>query len=568
MTSIYEQKPWLKWYPEGVSWEVECPKVSLGEAFDRATEKWNNRTAAIFYGNKISYKELRRRVDTLATALSSLGIQKGDRVGLLLLNSPEYLVSFFACIKIGAVVTPISPVYVSSEIKHQLEDSGAESLICQDILYEGVQKSGVPLKNVILTNISESLPKLKKMMGQTILRGVYQKMAAPPATILDREGMHQLQDLIASHPADPPKVEIDPDQDLAVLPYTGGTTGPPKGVMITHANAVANVRQFVQYQPILEEGKENLIAYMPYYHAAGQAVGVLMGVLEGYTQVTITTPEMDDILTAIVKHNASFFLGAPTMYEMLKDYEKTNRVPWRKIKVILSGADSLHEETGIEWQERTGTTIGEGYGMTETTATTHMEAAGRERPGAIGFPIPGTLSAILDPEEDEFMPVGELGEIVTCGPQVTQGGYWKRPESTQDCEAFINGVRWWRTGDLGRMDEDGYFYVYDRKRDLIKYKGLRVFAREVEEAIKSHPDVKEVGVVGVPDKKVGEYVKAIIVLEGDARGKTSETDIVEFCKDKLAHYKLPRAVEFVGEIPKTDIGKVSRREIRSQDEEE
>ena len=567
MTSIYEQKPWLKLYPEGVKWEMEYPKVSLGEAFDRATDKWANRPAIIFYGNKITYKELRQKVDRLANALAGLGIKKGDRVALLLLNSPEYVVSYYAVIKAGGVVTPISPVYVSSEIKHQLEDSGAEVLICQDILYEGVEKSGVSLKHTILTNISESLPKLKRMMGQSILRGVYQKMAAPPAAVLNQQGMHQLQELIASHPAEPPQIDVDPENDLVVLPYTGGTTGPPKGVMITHANAVANVRQFVQFQPVLEEGRENLIAYMPYYHAAGQAVGVLMAVLEGYTQVTITTPEMDDILAAIVKHKASFFLGAPTMYEMLKDYEKTDRVPWRKIKVILSGADSLHEETGRDWHERTGTTIGEGYGMTETTATTHMEAAGREKPGAIGFPLPGTISAILDPEKDEFMPVGELGEIVTAGPQVTLAGYWGRPESTQECESFINGVRWWRTGDLGRMDEEGYFYVYDRKRDLIKYKGLRVFAREVEEAIKTHPDVKEVGVVGVPDLKVGEHVKAIIVLEGDARGKTSEADIVEYCKDKLAHYKIPRLVEFVGEIPKTDIGKVSRREIRSMDEE-
>lgn len=568
MTSIYEEKPWLKWYPEGVSGEVECPKISLGQAFDKSTEKWANKTAVIFYGSKITYKELRRRVDCLATALAKLGVQKGDRVALLLLNSPEYLVSFYASVKIGAVLTPISPVYVSSEIKHQLEDSGAKVLICQDILFEGVEKSGVALEHVILTNISESLPKLKRMMGQGILRGVYQKMAAPPTEILDREGVHQLQDLISSHHANPPEVDIDQDKDLVALPYTGGTTGPPKGVMITHANAVTNVHQVCQYQPILEEGKENLIAYMPYYHAAGQSIGVLMGILQGYTQVTITTPELDDILTAIVKHRVSVFVGAPTMYEMLKDYDKTDRVPWKKFKAIWSGADSLHEETGRDWEIRTGTTIAEGYGMTETTATTHMEVAGREKPGAIGFPIPGTFSAILDPDEDKFMPVGELGEIVTEGPQVTQAGYWKRPEATKDCEAVINGKRWWRTGDLGRMDEDGYFYVYDRKRDLIKYKGLRVFAREVEEAIKTHPDVKEVGVVGMPDLKVGEYVKAIVVLESDARGKTSEVDIIEYCGDQLAHYKLPKVVEFVGEIPKTDIGKVSRREIRSMDGEE
>jgi len=568
VTSIYEERPWLQHYPEGVSPEITFPSMTLGEAFDESTDKWSRRTAIIFYGNKISYAELRDMVDRFAAALSSMGVKKGDRLALLMLNSPEYIISFYAAAKIGAVVTPISPVYVSSEIKHQLEDSGAETIICQDILYEGVERSEVPLKNIILTNIADSLPKFKKLMGSSILRGVYQKMAAPAPEIFEKPGIMKFHAVIAQHPPIPPRVDINPEEDLLMLPYTGGTTGPPKGVMITHANAIANVHQIHQFLSFLKEGEETLIAYMPYYHAAGKSVAVLIGILLGYTQVTITTPDLDDIISSTIKYKATFFMGAPTMYEMLKDYEKTDRVSWKKLKVILAGADSLHDETVRDWEERTGTRIVEGYGMTETTATTHMDPPGAERYGSIGFPIPGTLSAILDPDEDKFLPPGEIGEIVSSGPQVTPFGYWKRADSTQDCEAFINGRRWWRTGDLGRMEEDGYFYVYDRKRDLIKYKGLRIFAREVEEVIKTHPNVKEVGIVGVPDLKVGEYVKAIIVLEGDARGKVSEADIMEFCKDKLAHYKIPAMIEFVGEIPKTDIGKVSRREIRDQVEED
>jgi long-chain acyl-CoA synthetase len=281
--------------------------------------------------------------------------------------------------------------------------------------------------------------------------------------------------------------------------------------------------------------------------------------------VTITTPEIDDILTSVVKYKATFFMGAPTMYEMLKDYEKTDRVAWKKLKVTLAGADSLHDDTAREWKERTDVTITEGYGMTETTATTHMGPVGKQKLGSIGFPIPGTMSAILDPEEDKYMPAGEMGEIVSMGPQVSLG-YWQNEEATRECRAEIDGKTWWRTGDIGRMEEDGYFYVYDRKRDLIKYKGLRVFAREVEEVLKTHPRIKEVGVIGVPDQLVGENVKAVVVLESDARGKISEADITEYCKDKLSHYKIPRIVEFVGEIPKTDIGKVSRREIREEAE--
>jgi len=565
MVSTYEQRPWLERYPDGVPASIEVPMKSVGNAFDEATEKWPNRTAVVFYGRKISFKELREKVDSLASALSDMGIRKGDRMALLLLNSPEYIISFYAAAKVGAVLTPISPVYVSGEIAHQLIDSGAESIICQDILYEGVQKSGVDLKRIILTNISDSLPKMKKIMGKSILRGVYQKMAAPSPDIVSKENFYRLHDLIESYSPDPPAVEIIPQKDLVVLPYTGGTTGPPKGVMVTHYNAVANVAQVAAYLPELKDGRETLIAYMPYYHAAGQSVGVLIGILLGYTQVTITTPDIDDILTSIVKYKATFFMGAPTMYEMLKDYEKTDRVAWKKLKVTLSGADSLHDETARDWKERTGVTITEGYGMTETTATTHMGPVGKQKLGSIGFPIPGTMSAILDPEKDIYMPVGEMGEIVSMGPQVGLG-YWQNEAATRECTAEIDGKTWWRTGDIGRMDEDGYFYVYDRKRDLIKYKGLRVFAREVEEVLKTHPSIKEVGVVGAPDQLVGENVKAVVVLESDARGKISETDIMEYCRDRLSHYKIPRIVEFVGEIPKTDIGKVSRREIREEGE--
>jgi len=564
MGSVYEEKIWLKHYPPGVPYEVELPLKSVGQAFDEATEKWAKKTAIIFYGNKISFEELREKADRFANALYQLGVRKGDRVAFLLLNSPEFIISFYGAVKAGAVITPISPVYVSSEIKHQLADSGAEIIICQDILYEGVEKTGLPLKSVIMTNISESLPKLKRLMGKSVLRGVYQKMAAPSPEMLKKEGFYQFQDLINQYPPDPPEVEINPKEDLVILPYTGGTTGPPKGAQISHFNVTSNGIQVEASLPNLEPGKETIIAYMPFYHAAGMNLAVFLGIMQGYTQVVITTPEIDDILSSITKYKASFFMGAPTMYEILKDHEKTDRVNWKKLKMMLTGADALHEYTARDWEERTGCRITEGYGMTETTGTAHMNPVGKEKYGSIGVPIPSTLGAILDPEEDKFLPVNEMGEVVVAGPQITMG-YWGRPEATRECEAVIDGVRWWRTGDLGRMEEDGYFYIYDRKRDLIKYKGLRVFAREVEEVLKTHPDVKEVGVVGEPDLKVGENVKAVIVLESDSRGKTSEADILEYCKDKLSHYKIPRIVEFVGEIPKTDIGKVSRREIREEE---
>jgi long-chain acyl-CoA synthetase len=275
---------------------------------------------------------------------------------------------------------------------------------------------------------------------------------------------------------------------------------------------------------------------------------------------------LDDIINSIVNYQATFFGGAPAIFELLKDYDKTSKVEWKKLKMVSVGADALHESTFKGWQRRTGINLHDAYGMTETSGLTHLTPKGGSKVGAVGIPVPNTLSAILDPEKDEFLPMREIGEIVVSGPQVCKG-YWENPEATRECEAIIEGVRWWRTGDLGFMTEDGYFHIYDRKRDLMKYKGLRVYAREVEEVLKTHPKIKEVGVVGAKDIKVGENVKAYVVLESDARGKLSEADIMEYCQDKLASYKIPRIIELVGEIPKTDVGKVSRRELREMEED-
>ena len=560
-SNVYEERPWLRLYPPGVPGEVEIPLKSVNEAFDEATEKWKKRTAINFYGKEISYQELKEKVDRFATGLHHLGVKKGDRVALLLLNSPEHIIAFYGVTKLGAIVTAISPVYVSSEIKHQLLDSGAETLICQDILYEGVERTGLKLKNVILTNIEDSLPAVKRLLGKSIVRDVYQKMAVPTSELFQKSGFFKFQDLIEKHPASPPKVEINPEEDLVTLPYTGGTTGAPKGVMITHKNVIANMAQFHAFVPLLEAGKEIWLAYMPFYHASGQVLAVLDGILRGYTLVILTTPDPDDILNLLVKFNIKTFFGAPSIYEILKDYKKTDRINWKKFKIVMSGADALHEETFKQWQKRTGVTLYEGYGMTEVTIASHENPLGKVKIGSVGVPICSTIAAILDPEKDEFAPANERGEIAILGPQVTKG-YFNNPEATKTCEAIIEGKRWWRTGDIGSMDQDGYFYIYDRKRDLIKYKGLRVYAREVEEVLKTHPKIKEVGVIGVPDIKVGENIKALVVLESEARGKLSEEEIVDYCKDKLAHYKIPRIVEFVGEIPKTDVGKVSRRELR------
>jgi len=555
----------LKFYLKGVPADVEIPEMSVVEDFDQSTEKWKDRTALVFYGRKISYKELRDHVDRFATALCDLGVKKGDRVALLLLNSPQFVIAYFGALKAGATLTAISPLYVSPEIKHQIEDSGASTIICQDILFDNVDRARVKLDRVILTSITEYLPGLKKFMGQSMLRAVYQKMAAPPPDIFEREGFYQFQELIKKYPPNPPKIQFNAKEDLVTLPYTGGTTGLPKGAMITHSNLIAGKYLGAKFWgDVVQEGKEVVLAYLPFYHIYGQAVVMLGSLSQGYTLVIFTTPDLDDILNALETYKATIFYGVPSLYEYLRDYHRTDRVNWKRLKVLVSGADALLEDTAMGWEKRTGTRIHEGWGMTETSSVGMISPYGRPKVGSFGVPISNTIGAIVDPEGTKFLPVGEIGELVVRGPQITKG-YWKIPDETEKMLVEIDGQTWLRSGDLARMDEDGYFYFYDRKRDMIKYKGLAVFAREVEEVLASHPQVKEAGVVGVPDPEVGERVKAIVVLETEARGKVSEEDIIKFAAENLAHYKVPKIVEFRGEVPKTDVGKVSRRELREED---
>ncbi len=561
----YEARPWIKWYLKGVSPDIEVEEKSVVDNFDETTEKWKDKTAIIFYGRKMTYRELRDQVDRFATALHDLGIRKGDKVALLLLNSPQFIIAYMGALKAGATLTAISPLYVSPEIKYQLEDSGAKVIVCLDILYDNVEKSGVKLDAAILTGIAEYLPSMKKFLGSSVLRAVYQKMAAPPVELFQKEGVYRFQDLIKKYPPNPPKIEFNVREDLVTLPYTGGTTGTPKGATVNHYNFGA-ARQLAEgfWGDIVQEGKETVIAYLPFYHIYGQSVVMMGSLTQGYTQVLLTTPDPDDILAAVENHKATLFYSVPALYEYLRSYEKTNRVNWKRLKVLISGADALLEDTARGWEKRTGAQIYEGWGMTETTSVGMVNPYGRAKIGSFGVPMPGCVAAIVDSADStKFLPIGEVGEMVFKGPTVVKG-YWGKPEATHEMFVDIDGETWLRTGDLVRMDEEGYFYFYDRKRDMIKYKGLAVFAREVEEVLAAHPQVKEAGVIGVPDPEVGERVKAIVVLESEARGRVSEEEITKYCAEKLAHYKVPKIIEFRGEVPKTDVGKVSRRELREE----
>ncbi|HEX6529983.1 MAG TPA: long-chain fatty acid--CoA ligase [Burkholderiales bacterium] len=544
----YLAKPWLAHYPKGVPATVEVPLKSVPQLFDQATERAPDKPAVVFYGRSISYRELREASDRLACALADLGVKKGDRVALYLLNSPQFIIAYFAALKCGATVTPISPVYTSHEIRYQIEDSGARAIVCQDILYEKVAKCGAPLDLVVVTNVNEYLPALKRLFG---------KKADVPGKV------HWLQDLLKKYPAKAPAVSIDPQRDLAALPYTGGTTGNPKGVMLTHHNLVAAQSMGQAAFPVFEQGKEVILAFLPFFHIYGQVVIMLQGLCQGHLLVLFTSPDTEAILEAMERYRATVFYGVPTLYEYLKDHKDTNKADWKRLKLIVSGADTLHESTMQGWSRRTGSSITEGYGLSECCATSHINPLNRPKAGSFGCPITGMQAAVMDPESLEFVPPGETGELVLCGPNVMQG-YWQRPEESQRAFVEKGGVRWMRTGDLVRMDEEGYFHFYDRSKDLIKYKGYSIFAKDVEDVLYGHPQVKAAGVIGVPDPAVGQRIKAIVVLQGDARGKLSEDEIKAYCRQSLAEYKVPHIVEFRGELPKTDVGKVSRRELRDE----
>jgi len=562
----YTSNPWLKYYPEGVPAEIEVPDLSVPEAFDQMADKYGGKTALIFYGKKISYHELKDLTDRFSAALAALGVSKGDTVAMYLLNCPQYVIAYFGALKAGAKVTPISPVYTSKEVKHQIEDSQAKTVICEDILYDNIEKTGAELDNVILTSIADYLPRLKKLFGKSALAKAYSGMEVPSPEHIKEAGLHQFQDLIKRYPPEPPQITIHPKEDIAALPYTGGTTGLPKAAILTHYNMVALQTQTLKFWSIFEEGKEMVIAFLPFFHIYGQVVVMFNGLVQGSTLVLFTTPDIDDILSAMERYQASMFFGVPTLFEYLKEYEKTDRVNWKRLKMIACGADTLHESTIQDWERRTGSKILEGYGMTETTAVSHSTPYDRPKSGSFGVPLPGMGAAIVDVNGTEYMPVGKEGELILSGPNIMQG-YWRRPEGTKEAIIELDGKKWLRTGDLVRMDEEGYFHFFVRKRDLIKYKGYSVFARHVEEVLYNHPQIKAAGVVGVPDPKVGHLIKAYVVLQSDARGKISEEEIMEFCRQNLAHYKVPKIIEFRGELPKTDVGKVSRRELREESEE-
>ncbi len=558
------EKPWLSHYEEGVPAEVEIPDYPVTQNLINSAEKYPNNTATIFgnvvepLGNALmdanmNYRSLLDLTYRFAAALQKSGVKKGDRVALYLPNCPQFVIAYYATLMVGGIVVPCNPAYVAREIKHQLNDSGAETIIVLSLMYPNVKKirAETALKQVIVANIKEYFPGLLKFLFTVATEkkeGHYQDISGDANT-------YWFQDVLAGAPARPTPVEIGME-DTAVLMYTGGTTGISKGAQLTHRNVQANAVQTRAWFPRMVEGQETILTSLPLYHSYAMTTCMNLGALSGAALLLIPNPRvLPHILKSINKHHPTLYPGVPALYISLINHPDIGQYNISSIKACISGAAPLPVEVQQKFQALTGGRLVEGYGLSEATPVTHANPIyGENRIGTIGLPFPSTDAKVMDIEtEKQDLPPGEVGALVLRGPQVMKG-YWQMPTET----ANVLREGWLHTGDIARMDEDGYFQIVDRKKDMILGAGgLNIYPREVEEVLYQHPKVKECAVAGVPVAGKGERVKAFIVLK---EGETStEEEMIEFCRENMARYKVPKFVEFRDGLPTTMVGKVLRR---------
>ncbi|HYO26279.1 MAG TPA: long-chain fatty acid--CoA ligase [Lacipirellulaceae bacterium] len=549
---------WTRSYDTGVATALRYPSHPLHEYLARAVRQYPDNPALIFFGRRLCYRELDEAASRFAAALQGLGLGKGDRVALLLPNTPQYLICYYGTLRAGGVVVPTNPQYTARELEHQMVDSGARILVTLSLFLPRVQevRDRTPLEHVVVTNIKEYFPPVTKLLfGFLKEKKAGHRVAKPePANIL------WLQELLSKHSAAELRpVEVSPE-DLAVLGYTGGTTGVPKGAMLTHGNLVANVEQMSAWLPERREGAEIMMGALPFFHSYGQTVVMNQAVALGGTIVCIPNPrELDRVLQAIHKYKPTLFPGVPTLYTAINHHPRLQKYSLQSIRVCNSGAGALPPEVQKSFEALTGAKLVEGYGLTEASPVTHSNPLqGKRKIGSIGVPFPDTEVKLISPVTGAEVGPGEEGEIVIRGPQVMKG-YWNRPDETAATLRDLGdgGGPWLFTGDIAKMDEEGYFYIVDRKKDMIKTSGFNVYPREIEDVLYEHPAILEAAVIGVPDQHRMEVAKAFVVLRP---GHTAtEQEIRDFCRERLTGYKVPRSIEFRDSLPKTMVGKILRR---------
>jgi long-chain acyl-CoA synthetase len=552
-------QPWLEHYDPLVPKTLIYPDAPIQSLLEGAAKHAPKRTALEFLGYTMTYQELYDASRKFATALESLGVKKGDRVAIMLPNCPQFIIAFFGTMMLGAVAVNTSPLYVARELEQQLRDSGAETLVMLNLFYPRYREvaGNVPVKRVVVTSIADFLP-----FPKNILYPLKAKREGNWVDVKPEQHIFFFKRLLEKYPAAPARVEVKPD-DLALLQYTGGTTGTPKGAMLTHRNLLSNVTSAVAWSPQAKYAEESMLCVLPFFHVYGMTVAMNMAIKLAATMILLPRFQIKDVLQTIHKHKPTFFPGVPTMYVAINNHPDVKKYDLSSINVCLSGASPLPLEVAHAFEALSGGKLVEGYGLTEASPCTHNNPLlGERREGSVGLPIVGVDCRIVN-ENLEPLPVGEVGELITSGPNIMQG-YWQRPEETAKCIREIDGKRWLLTGDMAKMDAEGYTYIVDRKKDMIDASGYNVYPREVEEILYQHPAVKECVVVGVPDAYRGETVKAYIVLR---EGETATAEqILEFCKLRLSAYKMPKLLEFRTELPKTAIGKILRRELRLEEE--
>lgn len=551
------EKPWLCHYPQEIDPTYDYPRQNVAQFLIDAAQEYPTRPALEFMGKQLSYERLLEECCRFANALVRLGIGRQERVAIMLPNCPQTVIAYYGTLMAGCIAVLTNPLYKERELAIQLADSGAAAIITLDVLYPRVRaaQARTTLRHAIITSIKDYLP-----FPKNVLFALKMKKNVQAAGIIYDDKVHAFAPLLKSVPPKFMCAEIDGEHDLALLQYTGGTTSTPKGVMLTHQNLVANTMQSASWFYKVRHGEEIFLGALPFFHVFGMTILMNLCTLCRGMNVLVPKFEPSEMLRIIHKLRPTVFPGAPTMYISLINHPDTDRYDLSSIHTCISGAASLPLEVQEKFEAITGCVLIEGYGLTEASPITHANLLwGKRKNGSIGIPFPDTEAKIVDSYTGEELPQGEVGELIVRGPQVMKG-YWNKPEET--VTALRDG--WLYTGDLGRQDEDGFFSIIDRKKDLIIAGGFNIYPREVEEVLYEHPCVKEAVVVGVPDSYRGETVKAYIVTRTGTQVTQEELNV--WCRERMASFKVPRQYEFRSELPKTIAGKVLRRMLLEEEE--
>jgi long-chain acyl-CoA synthetase len=553
----YEDKPWISSYEEGVPEKIEYEEICLPAILEKTAGMFPDKMALIFQGYKITFRQLNDMVNRFAACLHSFGVNKGDSVAVLLPNVIPCVVACYAILKIGGITVMNNPLYSDRELEHQFNDSESKLLVTIDLLGNRMidLRPRTKIKQIVYTSIGDYLPFPKNLLFPLVAKK--KKLAAD---VKSAENVYKWKDALAKSTSKPPDVELSFD-DVAMYQYTGGTTGVSKGAILTHGNLSKNAQQAAAWFPTLKSGEEIMLGALPFFHVFGLTASMNLAIVKGWGNILVPKPQPEPLIDTINKFKPTFAPLVPTMIIGMINHPDIDKVDMTSIKGCFSGSAPLPLEVFSDFENKTGAVIVEAYGLTETSPGTHVNpfTEGKQKVGSIGVPLSDTECRIVDLDDGNTdVPVGETGELLIKGPQVMKG-YWNKPEET--AKTLIDG--WLNTGDIAKMDEDGYFYIVDRKKDMIISGGYNVYPRDIEEVFYGNPKVQEAAAIGVPHPTRGEAIKVFVALKEGETG--TQEEFIEYCTEKLAKYKLPTEIEFRDELPKTNVGKILKKDLRNEE---